>query len=204
MPDNVKDIIYSRNVVEFVTVSREYCAYLEKLENIEKPVFVDRSMKLLSLLYLKSLLLPEIEEIFDEELEKHVTEFDYEFIKKGIEQVLGDDDSYLDFFDNDMHETPEPVSCSLAENMADVYQDVKDFLAIYQQGIDKLMLDAIFVCKQSFENYWGYRIVNSLRIFHYLQFNPTAIKEDHEDSTENNRGIKADPSAWFHPKSQKE
>ena len=116
------------------------------------------------------MLLPSLEQINEEGNEKFVTEFDWLFIKYGIEVVLGDNDTYLDFLDEDMNETPEPVSRSISENMADIYQDLKDFLGIYQLGVEELSNDAINECKKSFENYWGFRQVNSIRILHQLHY----------------------------------
>ena len=132
MDKPLKEIVYSSNVVEFVTVANEYCAYVERTTEFTSENFINKSLKLISLLYLKASLLPELEQINEEGNEKFVTEFDWQFIKNGIETLLGDKDKYLDFFDSEMNETPEPVTASIAENLSDIYQDLKDFLEIYK------------------------------------------------------------------------
>ena len=49
--------IYSKNIIEFVTVSAEYCAFIERTPELEKEEFVDKIIKILPLLYLKATLL---------------------------------------------------------------------------------------------------------------------------------------------------
>ena len=56
-----KSPVYSRDVMELVTVAVEYCAFLEKTEERTRMDFVDTMMKLLPLLYLKAALLPKYE-----------------------------------------------------------------------------------------------------------------------------------------------
>ena len=57
--DNTK-VIYSHDTLEFVTVSAEFCAFLEQSEGRDKREFVETMLKLLPLLYLKACLLPEV------------------------------------------------------------------------------------------------------------------------------------------------
>lgn len=59
-------VIFDRNVVEFVTVAAEFCKFLEQAETMKRDTFVDTSLKILPLLYLKTAMLPETEIIGDE------------------------------------------------------------------------------------------------------------------------------------------
>jgi hypothetical protein len=198
--NELKNIVYSKNVIEFVTIANEFCAFAERTTELEKDNFIDKSLKFFSLLYLKTMLLPTLEKINEEENEKFVTEFDYQFIKNGIAVLLGDNDTYLDFFDEDMNETPEPVTKSISENMADIYQDLKDFLGIYQLGVEELSNDAITECKQSFENYWGFRLVNSIRILHQLHYQ---LKTDNLPDVSKTQA-KRDIENWFINRAQRD
>ena len=199
MEDSLKTIVYSKNVVEFVTVANEYCGYLEQSTDASADEFADRVLKILSLLYLKALLLPDVEQFNEEGNEKFVTEFDWQFIKTGVEAHLLERDTYLDFFDAEMNETPEPVVSSISENLADVYQDLKDFIEIYKLGNEDLSNDAIYECKVSFFEIWGFRLVNSLRMLHYLSFMP-----NNENAFEAKKKI-SDPSKdWFDVRAKKD
>ena len=50
--------IYAKNSVEFVTVGVEFCAFLERVQELTQEEFASTSIKLLPLLYLKATLLP--------------------------------------------------------------------------------------------------------------------------------------------------
>lgn len=67
--------IYSKNIIEFVTVSAEYCAFIERVPELEKEGFLDKITKILPLLYLKATLLTPEEPEEDGFSEKFVTEY---------------------------------------------------------------------------------------------------------------------------------
>ena len=43
--------IFEKNVIEFVTVAAEFCAFLERAEHMKRKAFVDTSLKILPLLF---------------------------------------------------------------------------------------------------------------------------------------------------------
>lgn len=51
-------VIFDRNVIEFVTVAAEFCKFIEQSEESKRKDFVDTILKLLPLLYLKTSMLP--------------------------------------------------------------------------------------------------------------------------------------------------
>ena len=57
-----KDIVYSKNVIEFITVVNEYCLFIEKAENYSKDDIIQYMLKICPLIYLKGALLPTGEE----------------------------------------------------------------------------------------------------------------------------------------------
>ena len=65
-------------------------------------------------------------------------------------------------------ESENPVSASLAENFADIYQDLKNFIMLYSIGTNDIMNDALWECKMNFEQYWGQQLVNGLRALHMI------------------------------------
>lgn len=135
----VKDIVYSRDTVEFVTVAAEFCAYLEQSEGREPDVFRGTMLKLLPLLYLKASLLPRVEGGEDYRADERVTEADYEWLRAVVGAVMGADDEYLDLCPADGLQTEEAHVHSVAENLADIYQPVRNFLGAYQDGVEDNM-----------------------------------------------------------------
>jgi hypothetical protein len=179
--ENKEDIVFSRNTVEFVTVAAEYCAYVERCNEHSRKEFVDTLLKLLPLLYLKAQMLPEAERVSDEGLEDFVTEDSYEVLRMNLYDLLADKDSYLDVFVSEMKYSDTPVTKSISEDLADIYQDVKNFVCLFQIGINETMHDAITECKEHFGQYWGQTLTNTLRALHDIRYN-TTLDDEEEDN----------------------
>ena len=126
-------------------------------ENLEK------LQKLLPLLYLKAAVLPKPEKVLDEELEKYVSELDYNVLHQKWLQDLNEYDSFYEVFDPNIQFGEETVTASISENLLDIYQDLKDFLTSYSIGNEELMNDALYDCLYHFEDFWGQQLVNVLR-----------------------------------------
>lgn len=163
--------IYAHDTLEFVTVAAEFCAFLEQSPGRDKKEFEDTLLKLLPLLYLKAHLLNRVESNGDFLPDDQVTEDDYNFIRNTIYDILQADDDYEDLvYDEDM-QTDESHWKSLSENLADMYQALRNFVSVYQQGIEDCMLDALWSVVDSFELYWGQNLVDTLRRLHQLRYN---------------------------------
>ena len=172
-------VIFDRNTVEFVTVAAEFCAFLERSERMKRSVFVDTTLKILPLLYLKASMLPEVETINEDTPESFVTEEDYEVIRLTIASIMAEKDDYLEVFLQDMAYSDTPIKATISEDLADIYQDIKDFVSVYRLGFDETMNDSLAVCKENFGLYWGQKLVNTLRALHDVKYN--VKDEDIED-----------------------
>ncbi len=170
--EDYTSVIYDKNVIEFVTVSAEYCAFLEQTKIVESEEYVNTLLKILPLLYIKALLLPHSERMGFEEPEVHVDEITYEVIRQNIAKILGPDDDYLEVFTPDMNYSDQPNKQWISEGLADMYQDLKNFIFVFQQGLDEVMNDALVICLENFEYYWGQKLVNTLRALHNIKYNP--------------------------------
>ena len=167
LPDH---IVYSHNVIEFVTVAAETCLFLEHTAEFSTNDFIQKSTKILPLLYLKALLVEKPQAVFEDAPEKFVNEEDYQFVREQIETLLGVDDSYLEVFHPDMALSDTPIAAFVSENMADIYQELKDFAANYQLGDIDIMNDALVACIDAFGEHWGQKTLNALRALHALYF----------------------------------
>lgn len=173
------ELVYSKNVIEFVTVANEYCSFIEKAEHFSKKDFLSRIQKVFPLLYLKASLLPEPDmELTDEAPEKYVTEEDYNYIHDKLLSRLGDVDAYQEIYDSSLQYSYIPVEGSISENITDIYQDLKDFILSYRIGTIEVMNDAFVECRNNFEQYWGQKLVNALRAIHFLLYSNTNLEED--------------------------
>lgn len=171
-------IIFDRNVVEFVTVSAEFCAFLERSEEMKQSKFVDTLLKILPLLYLKASMLPEVEMIGAGYLETYVTEGAYEVLRISVSSVLAEKDDYLEVFLPDMVYSDTPVKRNISEDLADIYQDVKDFIFVFRLGYNETMNDALYVCKENFGEFWGQKLVNTMRALHNIKYSQEIAPEE--------------------------
>ena len=169
--------LYQRDILEFVTVAVQYCAYLEDSEGRSREEFVDTMSKLLPLLYLKGSLLPQYETYSDNMLSDYVTEENYDIIRNNIAYIMADKDDYLDVFVDDMKYSDEPIMMTISENLADIYQDIKNFAYIYKQGVEDEMMSALELCNQNFRTDWGQKLVNVLRAIHEVKYTITNIDD---------------------------
>jgi hypothetical protein len=177
------EVVYSRNVIEFATVANEYCSFIEAVDQFHRKDFVIRIQKLFPLLYLKAALLPEPDiEMSDDVPGKFVSEVDYHFILHKLEEKLGQFDAYHEVFDPAFQYSEVAVEASISENIADVYQDLKDFILSYRIGSLEVMNDALWECRTNFEQYWGQRLVNGLRAIHNLVYGVPVFDENDDES----------------------
>ncbi len=179
---NESELIYSRDTVEFVTVAAEFCAYLEQSEGRERGECVDTLLKLLPLLYLKATLLPKVEGGEGVMLGEQVTEQDYEWIRAVVAAIMGPADEFLDLTPSDALYTDETRLQTLSENLADIYQPVRNFLATYRQGMEDEMGEALWALTDSFELYWGERVVDTLRALHRVKYSALPSVYDEGDN----------------------
>ena len=174
-------VIFDRNVVEFVTVAAEFCKFLEQTETIKRSTFVDTSLKILPLLYLKASMLPKCETIGNEALETFVTEETYEILRMNLAGLLAEKDDYLDVFVSEMKYSDQPITRNISEDLADIYQDIRDFIFVFQLGLNETMNDSLAVCRENFALYWGQKLVNTLRALHDVKYNQPEDEEENQD-----------------------
>lgn len=178
--------IYAPAVIDFITVSVEYCALVEKLQGVSRKQLLEKITKMLPLIYVKASLLPTFDSEEELPLPEVVGEEDYDYVRRGIWNILREKDDYLDVFTADMQFSEAPITCSISEDLADIYQDLKNFVAIYADRNELLMADAIAKVSENFRTYWGQKLVNAMRPLHEITYNNSEDEDttDHDDPTE--------------------
>ena len=199
--ENSTNPIYSRQVVDFVAIANECCKYIEHSSELDGIEMLKIFQRLFPLLYLKASVLPVFTPVFEEGNEKFVTEEDWTSIHNTLISKFGSANDFPELFDARYTETEGPVVGSLAENITDIYQDLKDFLILYQTGTEEIMNDAIWECTLNFESFWGQKLVNSLRAIHRFVYSGDKIETDFESKA---NSTKRDTSGWFISKRQNE
>lgn len=189
-------IVYSPHVAEFVTVANEFCKFLEHTDDYSKTEFVDKSLKISALLYLKATLLPAFDVDDSEQLhEKFVTEAQWEHVSALVTKKLGLHNEHVEILTSDVEFDAE-ARISLAECFADIYQDVRDFVGTYAIGHDPATLTALDECRANFATIWGPRLLAVARALHRLNYGGLNLDYD-VDEADSPPKEKLDTRAWF-------
>lgn len=168
-----EDIVQSRQVIEMLTVANEYCLFFERAEKYSRQDILTYFNHIAPLLYLKASLLPETDLLEETLNERYVTEEQWEGIFKTLHDILGKDALYQSLdVNNDL------VEASLADNMADAYQDLKDFVMLFQKNHFYAKESAVASIKSLFRTHWGPILLNALKACHEKLY--TIEKDDNE------------------------
>lgn len=162
---NNDNFLYSQPVLDFVTVSTEYCKYLEQLEGTEPHDFCRVMLGLLPMLYLKASLIKDVPEA-EGWNEKQLTEADYDFVRSKVAQVMGANDDFLDVFVADFKYSEQPVLCTISENLADIYQQLRELVETFRNGYEDAMEVELSEVIEEFRMQWGQKLLNALRALH--------------------------------------
>ena len=164
--DDIQHIGYSREVIEFVAVAKEFCSYLEGSHEEEPSELLSKLQKFIPLIYLKGSLLPSCESDNLGMIEEVVTEEDYNALLATLSRILGEHDEYLEVFDDNMQYSEAPVVNSISEKLCDIYQDLKNFISAYRSGMIDVIEEALWQLNNSCELYWGKACASVLRAIH--------------------------------------
>lgn len=165
MPNN-NHYVFSQEVIDMVTISVQTCLILEHASEYEKADFIDKMVRLLPLLYLKTIVLDNEPNQFDGYLQNFVTEDDYNYVAQNVRDLLGNDDAYLEVFMSDMQYSDTPITTFISENLADIYQELKDMAGNFQTDNEAVMEEALSNVLDSFRTHWGQKLLNALRALH--------------------------------------
>ena len=169
--DNLPDhIVYSPQVIDFVTVAAETCLFLEHATDLSREEFVSKGAKILALLYLKTAVLEIPERVYEDMTERFVSEEDYNDVKGQLELLLGEKDSYLETFHPDMSLSDTPIVnwLTIAVPLRRHGVSIKD--VTLTELPFPLMNDALVTCLETFGEHWGQKALNALRALHNIRY----------------------------------
>ena len=165
----------SANVLEMFTVANEFCIFTENAEKYNPEEVILYYAKICPLLYLKGAILPMVEPDEDYFGERFVNEDQWENIYNSLLNLFpGKDDFFTLSYENADN---VPLKASIAEHLADIYQDLKDFVLLYQKNHNYAKQNAVFELKTLFKSHWGSRIASVLPALHALAF-PADFDDD--------------------------
>lgn len=161
----------TKNSILFIGLANVYCQTLESAANLEKEEFVDKMLKLLPRLYIS--IADFSPESIDDSIyiDAFLDEIYYDSIRRNLEMVLGEDDTFLEAFEEDMKFSDTPIAASVSEYLADIFQHLYDFIHAVKDAPEEQINNCLNICKENFEMYWGQTLCNVLRALHRIKYN---------------------------------
>lgn len=167
-----------RNVLmNTVRTAAEFCLAVERAGETGKREFVGIATRYLAELYLDFSFPEYVVKIdLDEEADfgvsfSYVDENFYNRVRSGLQSLFGEDDVYLEAFHEDMKYSDTPVAASISEGLADIFQDLYNFISVVQDTEGDRLEEAYGKCRENFNSYWGQVTCNLMRPLHYLIIN---------------------------------
>ena len=159
-------------LLEVVSLAKSYCELCEMAPDYQKEEFTNRALDLLPRLYwnffdLTGGITLEEGDYFSD----YVDETLYEQIKGAISAVMGESDTFLETFEEDMKYSETPISASISESLADIFQPLFNFVSIVHDSEGAQIEEAYISCKEDFEAYWSQTLCNVMRALNNVKYN---------------------------------
>jgi len=203
--ESIHDYVYQPGVLDFVKLSKNFTSLVSSSFEGTRKEFVRKLLILMPAMYANFQKLSLNEPIFEGENEKFVGEEDWSSVFQNVAGNLGSQNEYLDVPEDEEYDRLELISRSLSEDIADVYQDIRDFLELYRNGNEEIMNDAIWECRMNMQNYWGKKLLRASVNLHRILYTEDEILEEKDREWEEkhvNREFNTDE--WFISRKQKE
>lgn len=168
----MEENILSRNSLSLIAMANEYCHDIESTLEKDRVEFVTAMLKLLPRIYI---VITDVEDKEDNNeldyIDSYLYEDTYNNVRENVYRLMGEDDVYLEVFEEDMKYSDTPIATTISENLADIYQELYNFLMTLQNVPTEVATNLIYVLKDNFKSYWGQTLVNVMRALHSLKYN---------------------------------
>ena len=159
------------NSLAFIALSNEFCSAIENAMEFEKEDFVAKMLKMLPRIYMTVTDIDIEESNEDYYALPYLDESVYDNLRSQLAALMGEDDVFLETFEEDMKYSDAPVSATISEDLADIYQQLYNFLASVRDVDTEAINSIIITCKEDFASYWGQTLCNVLRALHSVFYN---------------------------------
>lgn len=153
----------TNNTLAFTALCNEYCAALENAAAAEPRDFVAEMLRLLPRIYITGADLAEDGALDEGFIDQALDEDSYDRIRSTLQCLMGEDDTYLEVFEDDMKYSDTPLGASVSESLADLFQVFYNFLEAVREAPDDLVASAVSAVKEDFESFWAQTLCNVMR-----------------------------------------
>lgn len=161
----------SPNSLALLALSNEYCHAVENAGVSTPQEFVDTMLHLLPRIYMSTTDLDtDTMNLGVTYIPSALDEGDYNNFRASIEALLGDKDTYLEVFENDMKYSDTPIAASISEELCDIYQELYNMLENCRDSTDDVINETLDIIKDEFASFWSQKLCNVLRALNALKY----------------------------------
>lgn len=167
----------SPNSLAFIALCNEYCAAIENMPLSSSPMeFVDAMLRLLPRIYISAtdLRIDSPEEAY---MDQAMEETAYDAARASVAALLGEHDTYLEVFEDDMKYSDTPIAASISEGLADIMQVLFNFIEMAKDAPMPIVEAALAAVKEDFRDYWSRILCNLLRALNALKYSDSLDSE---------------------------
>ena len=157
----------------FIGLANEYCQTTASAAASTPGEFTDRMRRLLPRLYIAATDLPDSTGP-EAEIDQAMDEDTYNDARSAIAALLGENDTYLEVFEQDMKYSDTPIAASISEGLADLLQVMYNFIMMVKDAPEPLIIEALEAVKADFGFYWSRILCNVLRALNQVKYNEQA------------------------------
>lgn len=162
----------TNRILEIVSISKDYCDTCQNTFEFTKEEFTDKILDLLPRIYWNFFDLSAGVSLGEYEyFSEYVDEDLYNAIQKGIASLMGESDTFLETFEEDMKYSDTPITSSVSECLADLFQPLFNFVQIVHDSEGAQLQEAFIKCKEEFEEYWSQTLCNVMKALNNIKFN---------------------------------
>ena len=156
---------------KFVKAADYFCCLLEDCSQKKTGELFSELQQLLPEIYMRAAQLPKPKYCYDEEIASFVKEDDYARIHDSLQNKFQLFSGITGMSPGTRQDQQGLVSFRIAESFADLYEELKNFLKLYEVGLPQSINDAVWFCTKHFENSFGLKILDSLKLLHEFIYN---------------------------------
>ncbi len=160
------------NSIAFIGLCNEFCVAVENARESSREEFTDLMLRLLPRIYIAaSDLTIDTPEYTEPYIDSVLEEDYYDAVRRNMETLFGEDDMYLEVFEEDMKYSDTPVAASISEGLADIFQVLYNFINTAREATDETLVTALMAVRDDFRAYWSASLCNVLRALNHLKMN---------------------------------
>jgi len=167
----------SKAVIEMLTVANEYCRFIENFDSYDRDRSIGFLNSILSLMYLKGGLLPPVDVLNPDSAVRFVTEEQWQDVFNSLRFLFAKADEFY-AVDAMEHSAYDATRFSMAELLADIYQDMKDFILLYQKNTLDAHQSAAREIRELFALNWGWKAIILTQYLHFLNYDSLRKKTE--------------------------